>query len=392
MVILFAANNYFVNGKATQGFPIYLHRVTTSLAKFGHTPIIVACGTENRHYVKEGVEIYIIRCVPLEIAIKSIEEGYKVFYRSRKINRKIGEITREKAVDIIQFTSLQGLAVCYKEKIPAVMRLSSYAKVAYEVCQTFDERQIKIRAFFERMAAGRCHAIFAPCQNTADAFSHDIGRKVSVIESPFVNDVAIYDESIYEKKLRDKKYVLYFGRMYAEKGILVIADILQKFLESNPEYYMVCCGQAENINGKSCVNILKEASGNCRERFIYIEALPHEKLYPIIRRADFIILPSFSENLSNACIEAMHFERVVIGTDGASFEQLIEDGKSGLLCQRNDARSLLDKMNEAAAMTGEQKIEIGRQAKRRIDRLSPDLVVKKLIGYYRYIIHMYRKG
>lgn len=122
-----------------------------------------------------------------------------------------------------------------------------------------------------------------------------------------------------------------------------------------------------------------------------MNALPHNLLYPIIQKAEFVIFPSLSENFSNACMEAMHFERVVIGTDGASYEQLIEDGKSGLLCIPGDAKSLLDKMNEAAAMSDAQKAEMGKKAKERIDRLAPEITIHKLVRYYQYIIDHTRR-
>ena len=161
---------------------------------------------------------------------------------------------------------------------------------------------------------------------------------------------------------------------------------MQYFLQSNPEYYFVCCGIEKLINGKNPLNILRKAAGRYIERIIFIKELPHNLLYPIIRHADFVIFPSLIDNFPNACIEAMYFERVVIGTDGTSLEQLIDDGKSGLLCKPNDADSLLKKMNEAARMNDKQKIEMGKNARKRIDRLTPEFVVKKLLRYYQYII------
>ncbi|EOS29450.1 hypothetical protein C807_02836 [Lachnospiraceae bacterium 28-4] len=386
MVIIFAANDYFENGKATEGFPIYLHRVTMALAKLGHNPIIVACGKRNRHYKKEGVEIFTVYCTSMEMPIESLTFGYQILSASKVINKKIREISKQRKIDLIQFTSLQGLAACYYGKTPAVMRLSSYAKVYYATYQTMDKSKVKIMAFFERLAAARCNAVFAPCKITADNFGDDIGRPVSVIETPFVNDVAIYDESIYKDRLEGKKYVLFFGTLIAEKGVLVIADTIQKFLKMHSEYYMVCCGKNALINGRSAVNILQDAAGHFADRFVYLKELSHEKLYPVIQKADFVILPSLVENLSNACIEAMYFKRVVIGTDGISYEQLIDDGISGLLCKPNNADSLLEKMNEAARMSKIQKQEIGKRAKKRIDQLAPEVVVSKLLRFYQYVI------
>lgn len=386
MVILFAANDYFEKGKATGGFPIYLHRVTTALAKLGHTPIIVACGRNNKHDIQDGVEIYIVRCIPDAIPVKSIAIGYGALYRSRMINKKIEEISEARKIDIIQFTSISALPVCYHGKIPAVMRLSSYAKIYYAAYSTLSRQEVNVMAFLERRAATRCNAVFAPCQNTADDFSQDIGRPVSVIETPFVNDVTKYDESIYQERLQDKKYVLYFGILSVEKGIFVLAGVLHRFLQMHSEYHVVCAGANIAVNGKNPVKTLKTAAGEFGDRFIYIPPLSHEQLYPLIRNADFVILPSLSDNLSNACIEAMYFERVVVGTDGVSFEQLIDDGKSGLLCQPNDEESLLEKMDEAAAMDEAQKTEMGKRAKARIDRLTPEMTVKKLLRYYRHVI------
>ena len=71
MVILFTADQYFENGTPITGFPIYLYRVTTALEELGHSPIIVACGKRNRHYIKDGVEIYFVQCTPQTTSVKS---------------------------------------------------------------------------------------------------------------------------------------------------------------------------------------------------------------------------------------------------------------------------------------------------------------------------------
>lgn len=387
MVILFTANNYLKKGEIFYGgFLVYLHRVTTSLVKLGHTPIVVACGKDSRHYMQDGVEVYIVRCALKEIPIKGIKIGYEMYYRSRIINKKIKEIIQKRPIDIIQFTSLQGLAVCYHGNIPAVLRLSDYEKVFYIACKHRGRIESEVTAFVERRAAAHCNAVFAPGKMVANVFSKDISRAVSVIESPFINDVTKYDMSVYLKYLKNKKYVLFFGTLSIVKGILVISEILYEFLRIHPEYDFVCCGNSKVIDGKNSVKILKNAAGEFGNRCIYIPPLAHEQLYPIIQNANFVVLPSLAENLSNACIEAMYFERVVIGTDGVSYEQLIDDGVSGFLCRPNDGKSLLEKMNEAAVMDEARKKVMGKLARKRIDRLRPEVAVGRLLRYYQYVI------
>ena len=385
MVILFVSPHYEQKGESPKGgVNMYMRRVTGALKDFGHTPMILTSGTKDMHYMENGIEIFYVHSAGSHFKADCLRTLANVFYSSLAVNRKISELIHTRNIDIIQFSSIQSWPILYFGRIPAVMRLSDYDKLYYT---DYPNKTIaSVYAFLQRLAAKRCAAVFAPSNVHANAFAKDIHRKVAVIESPFCNECCEYDDSIYRNRLSGKKYVLFFGRLSVTKGILVIAKILEQFLRLNPEYGFVCCGIEQKGYKENLARVLKRSAGKHQERFIYMKALPHVSLYPIVEHADFVIFPSLSENFSNACMEAMHFEKVVIGTDGASFEQLIDDGKSGLLCMPGDSESLLDKMNQAAAMKEEQKAEMGRRAKERIDKLAPEYAVKELVRFYRYIL------
>ncbi len=395
MVILFVTPALRRNGEIPKGggLEAYLFRVTGALKRLGHTPIFVSLGEKDLHDEVDGIEAFFVHQTKIRVGTENMKFVLRRICYSLAINRKIKQLSRERNIDIIQFASLEGPAVCYYGSTPAVMRLSSYAKQCYKGNRDFTKRSIYILGLLERLAARRCNAVFAPSNVVADAFSRDIHRPVSVIETPFWNDCEAGDESVYQQYLSGKKYFLFIGRMAYEKGITVIAEILQRFLQDNPDHYFVCCGAIGVIDGKNAARLLRKAAGQYKERFISIPIQPHKTLYPIIQHADFVICPSIMENLSNACMEAMYFKRVVIGTEGVSYEQLIDDGESGLLCLPGDALGLLDKMQQAADMNDIQKAEMGRKARERIDRLSPEITVKKLLRYYQYVIdHVNNKG
>ncbi len=385
MVILFVSPHYEQKGESPKGgVNMYMRRVTGALKDFGHTPMILTSGTKDMHYMENGIEIFYVHSAGSHFKADCLRTLVNVFYSSLAVNTKISELIHTRNIDIIQFSSIQSWPILYFGRIPAVMRLSDYDKLYYT---DYPNKTIaSVYAFLQRLAAKRCAAVFAPSNVHANAFAKDIHRKVAVIESPFCNECCEYDDSIYRNRLSGKKYVLFFGRLSVTKGILVIAKILEQFLRLNPEYSFVCCGIEQKGYKENLARVLKRSAGKHQERFIYMKALPHVSLYPIVEHADFVIFPSLSENFSNACMEAMHFEKVVIATDGASFEQLIDDGKSGLLCMPGDSESLLDKMNQAAAMKEEQKAEMGRRAKERIDKLAPEFAVKELERFYRYIL------
>lgn len=385
MRILFAATEYTEKGKPVTGFPAYIHRVSMSLLELGHKPMIVEYGKCEGYRVEDGVEIWTIK-TDADFGIFSGNVTLTCLRISFLVNRKISQIIKERSVDMIQFTSLAGIAVFYYGKTPAVMRLSSYAKTYFSSCLTYDARTLYFRAALERLAARRCNAVFAPCGKTAEDFGRDCGRKVQVIESPFVNDVEIMDYLYVDQYLRDKKYVLFFGTMYAEKGILVIAEILREFLRENKDYYFVFAGEIRNINGEDARRVLRSAAGEFSDRVFIWKALCHDQLYPIVEYADFVVLPSLMDNLPNACIEAMYFSKIVIGTEGASFEQLIISGYNGFLCKIGDSRDLLDKMFIVLNLEENERRNIEKNAHDTTRRLCPEYAVKRLVRFYEYVI------
>ncbi len=369
------------------GTEMYIYRAAGALKKLGHTPIIISLGSKEQHYKEDGIEVYFV-CHKRAHAMKNQNADllYRMLYQSWIINIKVKEILRQRKIDIIQFTSLEGIPACYYGTTPVVMRLSSYAKQYYKD-YPISKIEYGIRILSEWLGAQRCNAVFAPSRVSADEFAKDIHRPVSVIETPFWDDCKYYDESMYVEKLKGKKYSLFIGRLHIEKGIFVMAECIQDFLRTNPEYYFVCCGNDGFVNGQKSTRFLRKAAGIYENRFIYIEGQPHETLYPIIQHADFVVCPSIAENFSNACIEAMYFRRVVIGTDGTSFEQLIDNGKNGMLCEPGNAGSLLKMMNEAAVMNQEKKDKIGENARKRIERLKPEIVIQRLVRFYKYVIN-----
>lgn len=385
MKILFAATEYIEKGKPTTGFPTYLHRVSMSLLQLGHKPMIVAGGKCDGYRIENGIEIWTVKT---DVWGKVFTESVTLISLkiSFLINRKVHQIIKERSVDIVQFTSLAGLAVFYHGKIPAVMRLSSYAKTYFSSMLTYDAKSLFFKAALERLAARRCDAVFAPCDITAKDFGKDCRRNVQVIETPFVNDVKVMDYQYVDQYLRDKKYVLFFGSLYAEKGILVIAQILREFLRENKDYYFVFVGEIRNINGEDARRVLKNAAGEFSDRVFIWKALCHDKLYPIIEHSYFVVLPSLMDNFPNACIEAMYFSKIVIGTKGASFDQLITSGYNGFLCKVGDSKDLLDKMRIVVNLDETEKRNVEQNAHNTTRRLRPEYVVNKLLRYYEYVI------
>ena len=133
-------------------------------------------------------------------------------------------------------------------------------------------------------------------------------------------------------------------------------------------------------------------TGQCdafKERIVFADALCHGQLYPVIQGARLVVLPSLIDNLPNTMLEAMGHGKAVLGTIGCSFDEIIDDGKTGFLVKPGDPAGLAQKIIDV--WDRGDLDEIGRNAAQRIKELEPDIVVPQLVDYYREVISKSKK-
>lgn len=385
MKILFVTTSFIDKGQITRGgLPNYLFRVCKALMQYNHTPIVLTFASKKKVEYFDGIKVYCItranQWFENNIYLDSIQSSYSACKEANKI------IEAEK-IDIVQFTNLKALGLFYKNRVPAIVRLSSYIKLYHQDEYDYNKYAVNFLSFLERFTAKKMQGVFAPSKIIADELGKDIHKKILVIESPYYKEAIPLDNFYYDSILNNKKYICYFGAIKIVKGVLNIADCVEQIVEKYPDYYFVFVGKNIKAEGKMNIrNEILKRSKKGSDHVIMIQSLPHEKLYPIIMNSEFVVLPSHMENFSNACIEAMALKKVVIGTQGASYEQLIENGESGFLANINDSKNLENVMEKVIQLDKETKSKIEWNAEKRIELLRPEIVVKRLINYYRFIL------
>lgn len=385
MNILFVTGLFVKENQNLGGMPNYIYKATTSLKERGHNTYILAADDENREWEYKGIKVFSVKTCPHVTRFAWIAYGMHAILRDLVLQRKIKKLVKQLNIDIIQYTGWFGVGILHSKKlgIPAVMRMSSYAKI--QLVSAFTESQIKVISKMERLAAKNMDGIFAPSKIIADTFGKDIGREVKVIETPFKLGCSKenWDYSLWTEKFEGKKYLFFFGRLTPDKGILTIKRALYDILEKYRDITFVFAGDTVNIDGRNIVDILKDNAGEHRNRIIYLGSLKREQLYPMISKAYAVLLPSLMDNLPNSCMEAMYLEKSVIGTKGTSLDQMIEDGVSGLLIEPDDEDGLISKINILMNMDHNQLEMMGKKAKERISNMHPDKTIKQLMAYYR---------
>ena len=244
--------------------------------------------------------------------------------------------------------------------------------------------------YLEDIALMNADAVYGPSIVISEIIGKRVGSNIDVIESPFYP----VDDRQY-KNVIEGKYIFTFGTLKLMKGIKVIGDSINELLSRYTSIKYVFAGingKWINENGESenALDYLKRSAGKNADRVIYLGKLKRNEVCDLAEKSEACVLPSLIDNLPNACIEAMASGAIVIGTRGASFEQLIDNEKNGFLVKRDNANELIRTINKVLNLSIEERYEIKCNARLRIDNMDPDKIANETINFYEKVLKGYR--
>jgi 1,2-diacylglycerol 3-alpha-glucosyltransferase len=154
---------------------------------------------------------------------------------------------------------------------------------------------------------------------------------VGLDENLLKTDYKQYDiMSLKEKwgyKANDK-ILLYVGRMREEKHPVECVEIFGKIRKIDISYHFLMVGQGKLLNDvKSKIKEL-----NLDNYVKIIEQIPNEMMWELYRISDCYLNYCATEIFGMAILEAMYYENEVIALKAPGPEYIIENGKSGHIC------------------------------------------------------------
>jgi glycosyltransferase involved in cell wall biosynthesis len=246
--------------------------------------------------------------------------------------------------------------------------------------------------WMERLQLRVSRHIYAPSMTLKRMLEeHTSARNIGVVRTPFYVETETWDRSVHDRMLKGKEYLLFIGRFQLHKGIHILAQALPHFLENNERCSAVFAGlDIATPLASSMRDYVSVICGKHSDRLIFLGQIRHEQLYPVISGARLVVLPSLIDNLPNACLEAMALGKPVVGTRGASFEEMIQEGESGFLVPPNDAGALAATL--CRAWREPRLDKIGRAAQAAAQAYAPETTVEAFLDYAQGIISRRRTG
>jgi glycosyltransferase involved in cell wall biosynthesis len=160
---------------------------------------------------------------------------------------------------------------------------------------------------------------------------------------------------------------LFIGRLVKDKGILEFIEAAKILKAENPAINFKVIGPLWHQNLKSNT-LTKKAVRQWVSDEIIEYAGEKKDVRNDIAAADCIVLPSYREGISNVLLEAASMEKPCIAANVTGCKEIIEDGKTGLLCRVRDASDLACKMKQMMTMPESALMEMGKQARQKMIR------------------------
>lgn len=382
----------FVTENKGGGLASYLANIARIMALHGHEVTIVVASEDNDDAIMWQSNIVIERVKKPQ---GNLLVPLRILMQSRRLYGRVKQIHRKHPIDFIQYASYEAVGLFHSRSIPSAVRISSDC-VSWREYKVYDYSEEDIRRCYltdwlEYHAEKKIGNIYGPSHATARLVSERTKCSISIIESPFFFAKTEYDNSVYDEILQGKKYYLSHSSMSCLKGTHVIAKAIPEICGRDPEAYFVFAGSDHGIfyrNGKSesAKDYILRHAGKYAEHVIFLGTLDRKSLYPIVEHAFACLMPSRIDNMPNTCIEAMSMGKLVIGTRGASYEQLIEDGVSGYLVGIDCPEELTAAVLKANALSEDEMRQMEDKAKEVTGRFEPEETYKRVIRYYEDII------
>ncbi len=102
----------------------------------------------------------------------------------------------------------------------------------------------------------------------------------------------------------------------------------------------------------------------------------------VYRAMDLVVLPSESEGMPNAALEAMIFGKPVVATRVGGVPEVVADGKTGLLVPSGDPRALGEAMTRVL-VDSDVAARLGQAGKQRVlAEFNPQVRAARILGLY----------
>ena len=190
-------------------------------------------------------------------------------------------------------------------------------------------------------------------------------------------------KSKIKEKYKDKKIILYFGRLHFQKNVELLVNSFSLVKQKMKDVMLFIVGTGNQYD--KLKNMTKEDSDIIMTGFV-----SDEKLLDHMRSADIVVFPSRGENASFTIMEAMACKLPVISSDVGNAKKILADNR-GILLKKYTKEEIAEICIKLLA-DEKLRIKIGNDAREYVEKHhSWDKISKQTEQLYKQVLKDWKK-
>mgnify|MGYP003675902349 CR=1 FL=1 len=232
----------------------------------------------------------------------------------------------------------------------------------------------KIVRLLYKISQPRAFAVF--CQNSED---YDFLIREDLVPAPKLRRIpgsGVDIERFSPRRINDSEArpfrFLFLGRMLKDKGVYELIDAFKRLQqEQDAELWLVGFSDAAN---NSAIGAQQLQHWGSLPGISWFDATDTPEEF--LAQSDCLVLPSYREGLPRSLLEAGAMQIPVIACNVPGSRQVVDHGRTGLLCAPADSDSLYQALQEISNTGAKQRQQMGRAARQHVaENYSQQLVV-----------------
>lgn len=250
--------------------------------------------------------------------------------------------------------NIYGGAICRILRIPYAVNITGLGTIF----EHSGPLQVLVTQMY-RFALKKAHVVFVENSAISDIL---LSKKITDKERIYLLNgagVNLNDFPYAPYPENDVFSFLFVGRIMREKGIEELFEATRRL----------------NMDGLKCtlhlVGFLEEdynadIQKGCSEGWLINHGL-QEKVYPFIKAADCMVLPSWHEGMANTNLEGASTGRPVITSNIPGCQEAVIDGVTGFICEKRNVDSLYDSMRRMLLMSRSEREHMGQEGRKHME-------------------------
>ena len=371
------------------GLSTYLGRMSRTLVSLGHHVEVFTISQE----VSEVVEFHGVRVQRVHAPAARwweqvcalpgmlwprlrLSRAFAVYREAAALAAALEQRHQALPFDLVQSSDyrLAGMCIMTRPHRTHVVRCSLTERVIGEVLSNRPGLDSLWSGRRERRWLQSVDFVYAPSRFLADYQQSHHGVSVGVVHPPFFFETPMAERVACRLP---ERYLFHFGNIGRAKGSDVVANALCLAWREEPDLKMLWAGKLP-LHAKFEA-VYPELAAE-RERCTWLGPLEKPELYGVLQKAVAVVAPSRCDNLPNNVLESLACGVPVIGSAGASIDELVIAGINGALVPIDDSTALARAMLQA--WRGEPPFD-GRPIPPLAEDLEPTCAAENFLEYVR---------